>query len=154
MTLNELRAQNPYVYENVKTRFDAIGLRDIFGINWRYMFFTRFGDREVFTDNADKFNDAFNLRATVSATLWKNLITKYNDIINNIITPSGTKTTRTYPAPNGVVDTSYVLGMIEEEETGTGDEDLNRLIRIDEFKNAVEIFLNEFEPLFIGVWTV
>jgi hypothetical protein len=96
--------------------------------------------------------DAFNVRATISATLWKDIITKYSDIVNNIIMPTGSKTTRTYPAPNGVVNNSYVLGMVSEDETGTGDEDLNRLIRIDEFKNAVDIYLNEFEPLFIGVW--
>lgn len=113
-----------------------------------------FADRETFTDDVATFSTRWRLKALTVAAKWVPLLDKYADIINGFVTPSETELEKVYAAPDGNVSTAYVTGMISRDRSGNGDEDPQRLIKVDEFANYWDEMLSDFEPLFRGVYIV
>lgn len=126
-------------------------------------FYNRYGDIDeaslqeyvisVFWDFwSERLTFAFKKTKTLYQPLFENYAKIFSDFAaaEESVTEDYTRTD--YPAPYGTVETAYSTGATNNKGTtkrvGKGSENPDRLIKIKEFANITNQYLNEFDWLF------
>lgn len=126
---------------------DSITFTDIFKMT--------FSDRYLFTESSAEFGRRLTVTCySVLPTLAAKL-SNLEALINGFMDDSETETSDTLRSPNGALQPSgFSSGGVLIKRQGGASGDIDRIIRYqNEVNSIVSDYLDQFEPLFIGVFS-
>ncbi len=123
-------------------------------VRFTELFKFRFNRRYLFTDDPSAFNDrvyqyCYNILPTLDEKI-KNITA----LISGFMDDSETETSDTLRAPNGTLQPSgFSSGGVLIKRQGGASGDIDRIVRYqNEIVSLIDGALEQFEPLFIGVF--
>ena len=129
------------------TATGTITFADIFNMN--------FSDRYLFTESADEFGrrllvTSYSVLPTLSAKL-----SNIETLVIGFMDDSETETSDTLRSPSGTLQTTgFSSGGVKIKRQGGASGDIDRIVRYqNEIRPIVGDALEQFEPLFIGVFS-
>ena len=124
-------------------------------ITFSDMFNMTFSDRYLFTESSAEFGrrlrvTCYSVLPTLSAKL-----SNIETLISGFMDDSETETSDTLRSPNGTLQTTgFSSGGVKIKRQGGASGDIDRIIRYqNEVNSILADYLDQFEPLFIGVFS-
>ena len=124
-------------------------------ITFADIFKMTFSDRYLFTESSAEFERRLTVKCySVLPTLAAKL-SNIEALINGFMDDSETETSDTLRSPNGTLQTAgFSSGGVSIKRQGGASGDIDRIIRYqNEVNSIIENYLDQFEPLFIGVFS-
>lgn len=114
-----------------------------------------FSGRYLFTESSAEFGRRLLVTSYSVLPTLSSKLSNIETLINGFMDDSETETSDTLRSPNGTLQTTgFSSGGVKIKRQGGASGDIDRIIRYqNEINSIIADYLDQFEPLFIGVFS-